>query len=95
MRVPGLEGVHDYYGKYLISTTFLTYAVSEDDYLDVTMTLEFVAGQNQVVVVVDTLSDDAVEDVETFNALLSGPSEGVMLGVDSATVEITDTTGKE
>lgn len=92
MTVPGLEGVYDYY---LISTTFLTHAVSEDDYLDVTRTLELVAGQNQVVVVVDTLYDDAVEDVETFNALLSGPSEGVMLGVDSATVEITDTTGKE
>lgn len=55
--------------------------------------LEFAAGQSQATVSVEILDDDVVEVTEQFNGILSIPSPGVMLGVDTAIVDIVDDTG--
>lgn len=61
------------------------------------MTVTFTAGTNTQVVIVFALTDSIAEDSETFTAVLSSPSAGVMImdGRGTATVEITDNTDVE
>lgn len=54
----------------------------------------FPAGSNQQVALIDTFLDNIGEGAESFTAVLSSPSAGVMLapGGEEATVNITDNT---
>ena len=73
---------------------YLTFSVSNDDYIETNQILEFTAGETSRTVQVAILADTVVEDTETFNALLTSPSAGATLGVDTAMVSITDATGQ-
>ncbi len=67
--------------------------MSSEDYLEVTRVLTFEAGQASQRVAVSLLEDDVVEDMETFNAVLTSPTNGAVLGEDLAVVTIADATG--
>ena len=64
------------------------------DYTAEQRTVTFEPGGNTIdFVTVQTLSDERAELAETFTAQLSDPSAGLTITVDTATIEITDTTG--
>ena len=68
--------------------------VSDSDFISVTMTLTFTAGQTTVPIPVTTTNDIISELTETFFAQLSNPSAGVVLGGQSrASVDILDNDG--
>lgn len=64
------------------------------DYTAEQRTITFEPDGNTIAfVTVQTLSDERAELAETFMAQLSEPSAGLTITVDTATIEITDTTG--
>lgn len=78
----------------VVSVDFATTNVSATaglDYLDVATNLTFAVGETSQTVAVPLLSDGLVEGIETFQAWLSNPSNGAILGLrTNATVRITD-----
>ena len=63
-----------------------------DDYTATSMAVTIQAADASQVVMVPIINDSLVEGVERFTARLSLPTgqDGVMLGANTATVEITD-----
>ena len=59
-----------------------------------TLRITFAAGQTQLPIPVDTTSDEIAELPEDFTALLSNPSEGLVVGRDTATVTILESEGE-
>ena len=78
----------------IVSVDFATTQVSAtagSDYVDVVTNLTFAVGEINRTVGVPVLNDGLVEGIETFQALLSNPSGGAVLGPRAdATVRITD-----
>lgn len=59
-----------------------------------TSTITFSAGITEFAITVSTLDDDNLEQEESFTALLSSPSEGLVIGAqDTARVTILDNEG--
>jgi dienelactone hydrolase len=72
------------------ATTNLT-ATAGADYTEVSTRLTFLAGETNKLVRVPILNDELVETIETFQAALSNPTGGAILGVrTNAIVQITD-----
>ena len=64
------------------------------DYIAVNATVTILAGETEASVAVTTINDDIAEQLESFTALLSGPSEGLSLGTQTdATISIVDNDG--
>jgi dienelactone hydrolase len=78
----------------VVSVDFTTTNLSATaglDYMDVATNLTFGVGETNRTVVVSILNDALVEGTETFQASLSNPTDGAVLGTrTSATVRITD-----
>jgi len=75
------------------SVTFATLdgsATAGSDYLSVSNTVTFIAGETQKVVSVTVLGDTTEESDETFHVALSAPSAGVVLGDPDAVGTILD-----
>ena len=68
------------------------HSVAGEDYRNTSVTVIFQAAETSQVVMVPISSDNIREGVEQFTAQLSLPAgqNGVVLGVNTATVEITD-----
>lgn len=65
------------------------------DYITVTRTITFLAGETSLDILVRTSEDTVAELTEKFEAQLSNPSVGVVLvGQSRATVDILDNDGK-
>ena len=63
-----------------------------EDYTTTSQTVTFQPTETSLIVMVPILIDNRLEGVEQFTAMLTLPAgqNGVMLGADMATVEITD-----
>ena len=63
-----------------------------EDYIATSMSVTIQAADASQVVMVPIINDSLIEGVEQFTAQLSLPSDldGVMLGANTTTVEITD-----
>ena len=68
------------------------HSVAGEDYTTTSVTVIFQAAETSQIVMVPISSDNVREGVEQFTAQLSLPAgqNGVVLGVNTATVEITD-----
>ena len=68
------------------------YSAAGEDYTTTSQTVTFQPTDFLMIVMVPILSDNHLEGEEQFTAMLSLPAGqvGVMLGADTATVEITD-----
>ena len=67
---------------------------ANSDYMSVTRTLTFPAGETELLVPVDTIGDSIAEQLEIFRATLSNPSTRLTVGdQDTATVIILDDDG--
>ena len=64
------------------------------DYTAVSTVVTILAGETEATIVVATIDDNIAEQLESFSALLSGPSEGLSLGTQTdATISIVDNDG--
>ena len=68
------------------------HSVAGEDYTTTSVTVTFEAAETSQIVMVPISSDNVREGVEQFTAQLSLPADqnGVVLDVNTATVEITD-----
>jgi len=68
------------------------YSAAGEDYTTTSETVTFQPRETSLIVMVPIVIDSRLEGVEQFIAMLSLPAgeNGVMLGADMATVEITD-----
>ena len=68
------------------------HSAAGEDYTTTSVTVTFQAAESSQVVMVPILPDTLLEGVEQFTAQLSLPAgqTGVVLGANTATVEITD-----
>ena len=72
---------------------FFISLAANSDYLTVSTTIVFPAGQTEVIVPVSTVQDTVVEPTENFTARLSNP-QGASLGANNvSTVHISDDDG--
>ena len=66
----------------------------DTDYTLSAMSFSFTAGQTESLITVTVIQDVIAELEETFEAVLTNPSEGLLIGGDStATATITDNNG--
>ena len=80
-------------GRRSIYKTYPLYA-APGDYLTVVRTITFPAGTTEAFIAVNTTEDSISELPEQFTALLSNPSEGLVVGpIDTAAVDIMDDDG--
>ena len=63
---------------------------AEEDFTSVTLTVIFLAGESRASVSVPIINDILVEMTEVFTATLSGVTESVIIGADTADVTIID-----
>ena len=70
------------------------FPIAPGDYTTVTTTVVFPAGETEQIVQVPTNDDSISELLETFGASLRNPSPNAIIGVDTATVSITDNDGE-
>ena len=70
------------------------FPIAPGDYTTVITTVVFPAGETEQIVQVPTNDDSISELLETFGASLSNPSPNAIIGVDTATVNITDNDGE-
>ena len=61
---------------------------AEEDFTSVTLAVIFLAGDTRASVGVPIIDDDMVEGPEVFTATLSGVTESVIIGADTADVTI-------
>lgn len=68
------------------------FSAAGEDYTATSLTVTFQPMETSQIVMVPILMDNRLEDVEQFTATLSLPTgqDGVVLGVVSAAVDITD-----
>jgi hypothetical protein len=66
---------------------------AESDYVTFSGTITFFAGQSEGSVSISTMEDTTPEQMEDFTAVLSNPSEGLIVQ-DMARIDITDNEGK-
>ena len=75
-----------------IRADFFVHSTAGEDYTNTSTTVVFPPAETSQVVMVPILPDDIFEGAEQFTARLSLPAgqSGVVLGANTATVEITD-----
>ena len=79
-----------------LSTCLFPHFIAPNDYLGGTFNVTIPAGRSMANLSVPTIKNDTVENDEVFKATLYPPpgSDSVVVGIDTAYVTITDTSGE-